>query len=122
MALFLNGKKLSGEPRNYSTDEQIVGTWIDGSTIYEKTISTDFESSTTKTINISSIGIVNVISIEGFVVATDNRSILIGYNDAGKVSYAGVKNNEIVVVRQYNYSYGTNPSIFVTIRYTKSST
>ena len=37
MALFLNGKKLSSEPHNYSTNEQIVGTWIDGSTIYEKT-------------------------------------------------------------------------------------
>lgn len=37
MALYLNGKKLSGEPHNYSTDEQVVGTWIDGSTIYEKT-------------------------------------------------------------------------------------
>lgn len=40
MALFLNGKKLSGEPHNYSTDEQIVGTWIDGSTVYEKTLLT----------------------------------------------------------------------------------
>lgn len=105
---------------HYSEDEQVVGTWIDGSTLYEKTISTDFGSATTKTINISSIGIANVISVEGFVVATDNRSVLIGYNDAGKVSYSGVKNNEIVVVRQYDSTYGSNPSIFVTIRYTKS--
>lgn len=38
MALYLNGKKLSGEPHNYSTDEQVVGTWIDGKTLYEKTV------------------------------------------------------------------------------------
>ena len=40
MALYLNGKKLSGEPHDYSTDEQIIGTWIDGSTLYEKTLLT----------------------------------------------------------------------------------
>ena len=41
MALYLNGNKLQygagGGGHNYSTQEQVVGTWIDGSTVYEKT-------------------------------------------------------------------------------------
>ena len=40
--IMLNGIAYSSgyihESHDYSTDEQIVGTWIDGSTIYEKTI------------------------------------------------------------------------------------
>lgn len=33
-------KYLSDSKHTYSTDEQIVGTWIDGSTLYEKTVTT----------------------------------------------------------------------------------
>lgn len=28
------------DPVHYSTDEQVIGTWIDGSTLYQKTVTT----------------------------------------------------------------------------------
>lgn len=32
---------LNGQPAlNYSTDEQVVGTWVDGSTLYQKMVTT----------------------------------------------------------------------------------
>lgn len=39
MSINVNGRRAIGgsSMHNYSTDEHIVGTWIDGSTIYEKT-------------------------------------------------------------------------------------
>ena len=36
-----------GNSHTYSTTEQVVGTWIDGSTIYEKTIECDITISNT---------------------------------------------------------------------------
>ena len=40
MSVNVNGRRAIGgsSMHNYSTDEHIVGTWIDGSTLYEKTI------------------------------------------------------------------------------------
>ena len=57
--IFYNGRQYSGNASpNYSTDEQIVGTWIDGRPIYEKTIYYAGGSSGTITIphNISNMG------------------------------------------------------------------
>ena len=34
---YIDGTR-NGNENNYSTDEQVIGTWIDGSTIYSKTI------------------------------------------------------------------------------------
>lgn len=58
-----------GSGHNYSTTEQIVGTWIDGSTVYEKTV--DFgqniliNSNTWYTTNISTVGISAIIQAFG---------------------------------------------------------
>lgn len=42
-----NANESGGSGHTYSTTEQVVGTWIDGSTIYEKTIECDITISNT---------------------------------------------------------------------------
>lgn len=111
MALYLNGKKLSGEPHNYSTDEQVVGTWIDGSTIYEKTFDLGSE------INIPYISWYNT-GLTGF----NKICGCFGMNNSGAnyplnasiqsdtLHLWGCRGTEVSVVR------------YLTLRYTKSST
>lgn len=67
--------ELNAERSTYSTAEKEVGTWIDGSTIYQKTI--DFgalPNNTSKTVahNISNMNY--AVKIEGVAVAAGNRT------------------------------------------------
>ena len=63
------------EESTYSTDEHVVGKWIDGSDIYEKTINTGaMPNTTTKDVahNITDLG--KVIEIKG-IMMTSNGTI-----------------------------------------------
>ena len=51
----------------YSTDEQVVGTWIDGSPVYEKTISLDNISGTSYSTSALGLNISKVVSFFAYV-------------------------------------------------------
>lgn len=115
MALFLNGKKLSGEPHNYSTDEQIVGTWIDGSTVYEKTFDLG-----------SDISISNTELTETSIDATNISKLIqvTGMYSTGVTIYplmANIGNNKIRLQSDRNGNVGASVR-YIILRYTKSST
>ena len=80
---------------HYSTDEQVIGTWIDGSTLYEKTI---FEQPTYSSHTASiAIGNINVRNIKGGVETSAGAdNIAFGYTNVNPAEY----------VR--SYQYGTN--------------
>ena len=110
MALFLNGKKLSGEPHNYSTDEQIVGTWIDGSTVYEKTfifseISIPKETWTTVA-DVSTLNIDRLVSVFGNGSGASQVASVNAFNDNGNLKVF------------LSFAWGMTS---ITIRYTKSA-
>ena len=111
MALFLNGKKLSGEPHNYSTDEQIVGTWIDGSTIYEKVI--DFGSDTnisqTQWVPTTLTGFSNIIQCSTVNTAGTYYPLMASIQ-SDYVNLLACRDGNPVAAR------------YIIIRYTKSST
>lgn len=98
---------------HYSTDEQVIGTWIDGSTLYEKTwefstpISVSQTNWTNTTIPIS--GIDKIVSVENVTSGGSN------------VELYATKGTTYIQVLTGRNQYGTECS-FLTLRYTKSST
>ena len=102
----------SGVPaHHYSTDEQVVGTWIDGSTVYEKSfsgLSIIIPSNTWVDSGCSIPGINKVIDIKAYA----NRASISAIGDPasdGVIRLMGMR-NAAVTLEQF------------TIRYTKSTT
>lgn len=124
---------VSGGGHVYSTTEQVVGTWIDGSTLYEKTIITN--SSVTNAdvdVDISNLNVELIIYIGGEYSRKVNNLEL--YYPWGENEY---NTGDEIVFGSYCRFYKTNDSITYkiihkdnsttdyqrfTIRYTKSST
>lgn len=95
---------------HYSTDEQVIGTWIDGSTLYEKTIIL----STPLSMNAYSWGTVstlteqiNIVSAEGiYNTGTEYAFYPIGANcDTNKeliiLNYRNVQNSINIIILRY---------------------
>ena len=108
---------------NYSTTEQVVGKWIDGTTdVYEKTIEitalpNNNEGSTAH--GISNIG--NIISIDG-VATSSNDVIPIPYTNVDNLTYQiqlSITAANMVIKTKIDFSAYSG---VVILRYTKSST
>lgn len=101
---------------HYSTDEQVVGTWIDGSTLYEKTYSVS-----------SSVTIGTSWSDTGFELPTNTNRIIEGFMyrnaQSGALMYSAfsinTNNNHLNAMLAIADTLDAGSSI--TIRYTKSS-
>ena len=109
---------------HYSTDEQIVGTWIDGSPVYEKSFSvtSPVGNVPTNIIEITSLSVDDVVSLEGVINAVSN-AIYIGNTDWRmwtRMNWEST-NKDYIACNITNASYASQPLV-VTIRYTKSST
>ena len=116
-----------GDPNDYSTTEKIVGTWIDGKPLYQKTISCG--ALPNNTITRLSHGISNlakVIDIQGRSESTTSSPVIKGIN----IPYAGdsstaknpvecwVEPTNLVLRTYMDLSNFTNT--YVTLKYTKS--
>ena len=96
---------------HYSEDEQIVGTWIDGSTVYEKTyifseIAIPKEAWTTVA-NVSTLNIDRLVSVFGNGSGASQVASVNAFNDNGNLKVF------------LSFAWGMTS---ITIRYTKSST
>ena len=76
------------EERTYSTDERIVGTWIDGKELYEKTINFGaLPNSDTKEVSHGIANIDQIIGIDAIAISNTNTTITIPYvSPGGEVS------------------------------------
>lgn len=88
---FENGSA-SGSSHSYSTTEQAVGTWIDGKTIYERTI--ELSSSAVTTANqwttISGVTLTNedaILKTEVYLSADKSQKVGFGKNNNGDFQY-----------------------------------
>lgn len=102
---------------HYSTDEQIVGTWVDGNTIYQKSISFDNTSSANLSIDVTSLHIDKMIEMKvwnkntGYQVNTyydSNTDYINAYFD--ETGYVHIRRSGTAFA-------GTG---YITIQYTKS--
>lgn len=107
---------------HYSTDEKVVGTWVDGKTIYEKTVNCGtLPNGTSKTVahNISNLG--NIVSIKGIAYETNGNTLPMPYLNADNFNYTvqlEVNSTNIVFNTKIDFTAYTG---FITIQYTKSS-
>jgi len=114
--LKFNGNKWVNDKKfNYSTEEQVVGTWIDGKPLYQKSISM---SSWTVGHGISNLG--DVISCIG-VINSGNMRFLIPYvsdNVSGYRMTFVVDDTNIDIQHGSGWTFST---VVATIQYTKTT-
>ena len=114
---------------DYSTDEKVVGTWVDGKTLYQKTIETTFPTgivdgtTTTEEVTFSSIGLPSIDTLVGFEGVRDNRSLLNetwGDTTIFRTHVEIAVNDETINISSNRASLSGKPLV-ITVRYTKTS-
>ena len=101
----------------YSTQEQIIGKWIDGSTLYQKTYTATFNQ---RQILISLTSDILVKEIKGGVFSSNGKNMI-------PIGYGLDSSSEVDVYKDasglqcQNAYYSSYPNIVVTIQYTKTS-
>lgn len=119
----------SVQPRyhKYSTEEHIVGEWIDGSTLYEKTVYTASlnASGTDTTISHGISNLDHVINAFGYTyggTGTARRSMLSPYYNNGNWQCSFYVNDVNVVIQVGTSFYNAHKDhgAYVTLQYTKS--
>lgn len=115
-----------GSSHHYSTTEQIVGTWIDGKTLYEKTIINSSPTYTkvgnvyevTTDVNFS--GIDEIVYMMPMALKDASSRTFGARTDLGVFEYCAcnLSNNSIYMATSSN----TYSKLIFVIRYTKTST
>ena len=105
---------------NYSTQEQVVGTWIDGKSIYQKSFafSPPFSSGN----NNLTLNIPNAIIRYWEVYVLDNVSDPVTIGEGSEIRVVNANSSRIVVwIASGTLPYLSNGEIEVTVRYTKTT-
>ena len=111
---------------HYSEDEHIIGTWIDGSTLYEKTVHFSVTSNTVFNyiLNISGVDSTSIVYIaNGFYLCGGNRRELNFEVSSDYLAYANL--DYYVSDNKYHIGgllKGYSGTCYATVHYTKSST
>ena len=108
---------------NYSTEEQVVGTWIDGSTLYQKTFDCGAMPNSTYKYVETGLSNVLVVNMFGVSVNTSDETNTLPSSNFGTINYdRGLAykytNNTISLYAGYNRS---NEKAYVTLQYTKTT-
>lgn len=78
-----------GSDTDYSTDEKIVGTWIDGKPIYQKTFISTLQNTAGETIiDMSSLNIDDIVSFIGIHASSEYWGIIPVVNTVNNVAYS----------------------------------
>ena len=110
--LLFNGKGINGDLHNYSTEEHIVGTWINGKPIYEKTfIISDFDFSQSKDFTNDIFTEIELI-IDAKMYDTTSSTVRFVHVDARKISSN--------TIRLYNKDNWSSIDTY-TLQYTKTT-
>lgn len=91
----------------YSTDETIIGRWIDGKPIYRKVF-----QKPAKTVDVSSLNIETPIKMEACMHLNDNAYIIKSGPESGETRFCFMKNNTLQV---------TEGSLYAVLEYTKTT-
>ena len=124
---FISDATLPSYAHNYSTTEQVVGTWVDGSPVYEKTFVVNNPSTGNNTIthNISNLDM--LISVSGFAKRTDGYQQMFNFitnADDFKWNLLVLDFSSTDFVLSVGVNYTDTKAIskaVVTLRYTKST-
>lgn len=114
-----DGGDTPGGAHNYSTDEQVIGTWTDGKPLYEKTIEFPITQSNGYTNYTHGISDIVPISCEGYAASSDGTNIYSA--GANTISSLGFAFNTEYVNAYQSGSYFVGYNARVVIRYTKTT-
>lgn len=108
------------KPFNYSTQEQVVGKWIDGKPIYQKTINLgELPNESTKTVPHGISNFDHIIGLEGYA-QTSTASISIPYVSTNS-AFSIVVDLDATNITVTTGSDRSNLSGYLTMRYTKTT-
>ena len=107
-----------GSGFNYSTSEQVVGRWIDGKPIYQKTLTGTTATSGDEAIahNIANVDI--CVGIEGYCIQ-QGYAVPIGFYN-GSAFFSAFMKSTTLDLRYYATGYKNCP-YRITVRYTKTT-
>lgn len=106
---------------NFSTTEKVVGTWINGKPLYQKTLTGTISSvSSGNNINHEISNLETVVKVEGMAVYATSLFVPINfYNTESLRTYAFVSTTAIALwVKDNNF---LNKPFYITIQYTKTT-
>lgn len=110
---------------NYSTDEQVVGTWIDGKPLYQKTVDCGaLPNNATKEVDHNISNLERVININGYAMASNISN---GYVTLPLVMANNVGSQIMLLANATKIRIGTKTDqtayteSYVTLQYTKTT-
>ena len=121
----IDSLKLSKTSDNYSTEEKVIGTWIDGKPLYQKTV-----------VIPNNVDFTNNKEFDVGIVNGDMSMILLSYYIDGGVSYPlyysqssganlsigmNQSNHKLRIKTDNNFSANASRKIVATIQYTKTT-
>lgn len=108
---------------NYSTTEHVVGTWIDGKPLYEKTIHYSGSMSTSTAFPHNVTNISSAFLVSGFIPYGASEFYQIGtYQDANRfISCPDISATNILINIGSGWSSSFTNGCILTIRYTKTT-
>lgn len=113
----------SGGSHTYSTTEQKVGTWIDGSDVYEKSyqisLPSSYDASNAWIVETDGSFIESILSFEGTIKTSNGLIMSAGSNAPGWHFTLHRNGNNQLVLQSGNGDELMNGTAYVTIRYTK---
>lgn len=114
----INSKKSS--QHNYSTEEQVVGTWIDGKPLYERTFLGKTNTSSSDNLIILDPNI-DIVKFDAYMIDSADNKIPSGFFDGtNRFNVYYYKNNHSIN-NVVNSDWGRNRDIIVYAQYTKTT-
>lgn len=110
---------------HYSTDEQIIGTWIDGKTLYQKTITATITSAT-QWIDTGIDGTEKIVGSNGVLFMNIGDILTLSSGDSGINAGINYMSVGVVTTGKWSVLFRTADSnargnIVITLQYTKTS-
>ena len=115
-------EKVEDKGEIYSTEEQRIGTWIDGKPLYRKAFDIKtISASNTDLVNVSNLNIETLIKLNGVIITDGGGKFPVPLYDSSS-------NYSVLFINEYNYirgramvGNGTFSKLIVTVEYTKTT-
>ena len=117
------GPSTTATSENYSTKEQVIGTWIDGKPLYQITLTgtTDIKNMGGAAINCTSLGIDQCVSIDGYIHNANGGFNPVGWRNETSSAYifANLGADKAIYIVATGAHLDNRP-YYITIKYTKA--
>lgn len=114
-------KSIINDSNTYSTNEKVIGAWIDGKPLYRKTINIGVINAGSNSINHNTENIASLIKIYGFGINGDNEFIPLPFPNKNGLTYTISMYATLSAIK---IDCGTDISLsntYATIEYTKTT-